>query len=875
MKKRLLAILLAAAMIASVTPFALAAGNSGSSEQTESSVAKVGDTYYDTLADAFTAIETEGTVELVADATVNVVINVFSGKTVTLDLGNYQVTPTERSSSGKIFRNYGTFTIKGDTDGVIDATSKDGTWSAIENDGGTLNILSGTIKGNDKAIAMKNAGTVNISGGSLQGNKKADAYSGYALQITKGGVVTISGDAQLIGVDAVVDVQGGTLNISNDAYLSGEFGVLLRNLPNTNDTTQNPTSATLTMTGGTIEATTGFALAGNNTQSAQCNATITGGTLRQTGGETCIYWPMEGTLTIGGDAVVEGATGIEAKMGTINIQDDATIRGTGEYLEQKPFDGGSEAEGSALLVSAEMYGANEGQYITSPDIKVNITGGMLESQHGNAVTTYITEDTSEQAAAVTIENVTLTADNGAAIKVVTDETKTGTTQTNAVTEAKDGFEVKKNQTTVTVSNEAAKAAVNEDGDISYYTSIDDAVSDLDSAASVEITVYGDDILSKDVSLPSGTTLKVDGASTLTVAENVKLTGAVEVSDGEIVAQSGAEIPEVENRVTVTFDANGGTCSVSAQVVEAGSTITMPNVSNSAYWYFQGWLSSADQQIRDIGDQVQVDADTTFTAQWAYVPPVVTDPSYAITTPVAANGTVTVSPTVAKQGDVVTITATPNEGYELGSLTVTDRLGNAVAVQANPNGTYSFVMPNSQVTITASFTEEAGETWVNPFVDVDTDDWYYDYVEYVCANGLMVGTSDVTFESTGTVTRGTLMTILARLDGTDTTDSDPWYQAGMEWAVAAGVSDGTAPEGTITREQVATMLWRYAGQLAVAENYLAEFDDADEIHDWAAQAMNWAVSVGVITGGDNGLDPQGTATRAELAAMLTRFCENVL
>lgn len=261
--------------------------------------------------------------------------------------------------------------------------------------------------------------------------------------------------------------------------------------------------------------------------------------------------------------------------------------------------------------------------------------------------------------------------------------------------------------------------------------------------------------------------------------------------------------------------------------------------------------------------------------YPYVPPVVTDPSYAITTPVAANGTVTVSPTVAKQGDVVTITATPNEGYELGSLTVTDRLGNAVAVQANPNGTYSFVMPNSQVTITASFTEEAGETWVNPFVDVDTDDWYYDYVEYVCANGLMVGTSDVTFESTGTVTRGTLMTILARLDGTDTTDSDPWYQAGMEWAVAEGVSDGTAPEGTITREQVATMLWRYAGQLAVAENYLAEFDDADEIHDWAAQAMNWAVSVGVITGGDNGLDPQGTATRAELAAMLTRFCENVL
>ena len=267
-----------------------------------------------------------------------------------------------------------------------------------------------------------------------------------------------------------------------------------------------------------------------------------------------------------------------------------------------------------------------------------------------------------------------------------------------------------------------------------------------------------------------------------------------------------------------------------------------------------------------------------TVEYPYIPPV-TDPSYAITVTDTVNGTVTVSPRSAREGAEVTITVTPDEGYELADLTVAERFGDAVAVSANGDGTYSFVMPDSQVTISAAFQavaeEETDEPWVNTFVDVDTDDWYYDYVEFVCTNGLMVGTSDVTFEPTGTVTRGTLMTILARLDGTDTTDSDPWYQAGMEWAVAAGVSDGTDPEGTITREQVATMLWRYAGQLAVAENYLAEFDDADEIHDWAAQAMNWAVSVGVITGGDNGLDPQGTATRAELAAMLTRFCENVL
>ena len=135
---------------------------------------------------------------------------------------------------------------------------------------------------------------------------------------------------------------------------------------------------------------------------------------------------------------------------------------------------------------------------------------------------------------------------------------------------------------------------------------------------------------------------------------------------------------------------------------------------------------------------------------------------------------------------------------------------------------------------------------------------------------MEGTSAVTFDPSGTVTRGTLMTILARMDGVDTSAGSSWYQAGMEWAVAEGVSDGTAPEGLITREQVAAMLYRYAGSPAVAGEWLNGFADRENVSDWAVSAMNWAVSTGIITGGDKGLNPQGTATRAELAAMLTRF-----
>ena len=174
---------------------------------------------------------------------------------------------------------------------------------------------------------------------------------------------------------------------------------MLSNSPGENS--DSATHSKLTMTGGTIEASEGFALAGNNTQSALCEAEITGGSLKNTTGETCIYWPMEGTLTVCGDATVEGGTGIEAKMGTINIKDNAKITGTGDLLEDKPYDGGSQAEGSAILTSAQMYGANAGQYINSPNLKVNITGGTLTSQKGNAVTVYNAEDTEAQKADVT------------------------------------------------------------------------------------------------------------------------------------------------------------------------------------------------------------------------------------------------------------------------------------------------------------------------------------------------------------------------------------------------------------------------------------------------------------------------------------------
>ena len=165
-------------------------------------------------------------------------------------------------------------------------------------------------------------------------------------------------------------------------------------------------------------------------------------------------------------------------------------------------------------------------------------------------------------------------------------------------------------------------------------------------------------------------------------------------------------------------------------------------------------------------------------------------------------------------------------------------------------------------------------WTNPFTDVSESDWFYGDVSYVEQNGLMGSVGNGKFNPGDTTTRGMLMTILARLDGVDTSGSNPWYQTGMEWAMRTKVSDGTNPEGPINREQFATMLWRYAGEPEVTGS-LSSYPDASNVNSWASTAMVWAVQNGIIKGIDGKLNPQGPATRSQAAAMLTRFCQNIV
>ena len=160
----------------------------------------------------------------------------------------------------------------------------------------------------------------------------------------------------------------------------------------------------------------------------------------------------------------------------------------------------------------------------------------------------------------------------------------------------------------------------------------------------------------------------------------------------------------------------------------------------------------------------------------------------------------------------------------------------------------------------------------PFTDVSVNAWYYEAVKYVYENGIMNGMDRYSFQPNGTLTRAMIWTMLARLDGVDTEGGNSWYAKAQEWATATGVSDGENPTGEVTREQLVTMLWRYAGSPVYTADLSGYVDTAD-ISSWAQQAMCWAVATGVIEGDENGaLTPKADTTRAQAAAMLMRSIE---
>lgn len=242
-------------------------------------------------------------------------------------------------------------------------------------------------------------------------------------------------------------------------------------------------------------------------------------------------------------------------------------------------------------------------------------------------------------------------------------------------------------------------------------------------------------------------------------------------------------------------------------------------------------------------------------------------SYPVVVEPSEHGSVTVSGGWAEVGSEVTLTVTPDEGWRLGSLSAVDSSGTQLALRSLGGGKYAFTMPGGKVTVSAVFVRGEGLG----FTDVAPGAWYYDAVAYVSENGLMNGVDTGIFDPDGSLTRAMVWTTLARIEGADTEGGETWYAKARDWAMEAGISDGTDAMGAITREQLVTMLWRSRGEPGV--DFLLTARDADSISSWAYEAMRWAVSEGIIEGDENGfISPAATATRAQAAAIIMRFIE---
>ena len=253
-----------------------------------------------------------------------------------------------------------------------------------------------------------------------------------------------------------------------------------------------------------------------------------------------------------------------------------------------------------------------------------------------------------------------------------------------------------------------------------------------------------------------------------------------------------------------------------------------------------------------------------------------------------HGTVTVDPTHPRQGDPVTITAQPDEGYEVGEVTVTRPNGSQVELTENSDGTWGFTQPGESVTIAVTFRCDGGELCPSAHLtDVELNAWYHEAVDYVVEHGIMAGVSTTAFQPNGSLTRGQVVQILHNLEGkpeetaeapfTDT--AGHWALEAIAWAaqnnVVAGYDDGTfGPEKLVTREEFAQMMYNYAkfkGYDLTAGGDLAQFPDAGAISDWAETALSWANGKGLINGHDNGtIDPQGNTTRAQAASIMKNF-----
>ena len=775
--------------------------------------------------------------------------------------------------------NGGTFDAAGASNGVILNGYIDGTM-----DQGKLTINGGTFNAGEKTVITTmgggtHSGDIEITGGTLNGSiVLTDSSEGARLTITQkakvNGNVTNSGKADVAITDgATVDGQvsnsaGGTMSVVNSTIGSVPEGT---------------TAETIVIVNSTVDGTL-------TTNTAENAAVMVGGKTYETLGAAITAAKAGDTIYVLKD--IPEAAGIAVPSGknfTIDFGGHA-------YTLKDPGAGsaGTESNGFQFLKDSTITLKNGTVRIAEGTISIkriiqNYANLTLEDMH------FFAEHQADG------EDYALSFNNGSII--FKGDTDIVTTSDEAI-----AFGVCKYSSypsTNVTFDESYTGTIN--GKIVYDSTVADThkltIQGNGTFGAIEAASGAAEAAKSGIEVTSGHFAKPVNEDYLADSVKAQLESASNpeapysyypsLEAAQAAAQPGDTITEVNattggTKYTVTLDYADGETANSLYTVTEGTKLTLPTPSRSGYT-FEGWYDGSSR----VSSPYKVMKDVTLTAEWDYNGSSSSSGSirYTVSVEDTDNGSVEVSPTRASKGSTVTVTVKPDEGYELDELTVTDKNGDSVKLTDKGDGKYTFKMPASKVTVEAVFT--AAKVEGLPFTDVTSGDWFYDAVAYVYDKGMMEGTTDTTFAPTMNLTRSMIAQVLYNLEerpeapgaaGFPDVAAGAWYADAVNWAAARGIVKGYdtgafGPEDSVTREQLAAILYRYAqakgydttqGGMAVRE-----FSDSASISDWAQTAMSWAVNAQVLSGKGNGvLDPQGTATRAEVAQMLMNFGEHV-
>ena len=398
-----------------------------------------------------------------------------------------------------------------------------------------------------------------------------------------------------------------------------------------------------------------------------------------------------------------------------------------------------------------------------------------------------------------------------------------------------------------------------------------------------LTINGGTIAS--VSNEAGADVAITGG-TVTGQVSNSGSGSISVTGGSFTTADVEAFVDPDQTVILTLDPAGGSCQVKTLAVASGAAVgTLPVPVREGH-RFTGWSTAASGGTA-VTEDTTFDAAATLYAQWEQESSSGdsdsgdTDGDYLITVDRVSGGTLRVNPGRADKGDTVTITVTPKSGYELKKLTVTDSRGDAVETRSAGEGRYTFVMPGSRVSVSASFAR-AEEPEKLPFTDVSNSAYYYDAVLWAAEEGITSGVTGSTFAPGRGCTRAQLVTFLWRANGspepasrenpfTDVSSSAYYYDAVL-WAVEKGITTGVtgstfAPDALCTRGQAAVLLWRANGAPQVSQEH--PFRDVAE-DAYYEDAVSWAVHGGVTQGTTGStFAPDETCTRAQIVTFLYR------